>query len=264
VVYANLAPGRYRFEVRALSADGGTSPTPATLSFTVLRPLWQRWWAITMAVLTLAALAYALHRLRVARAVHPERVRTRIATDLHDDIGSSLSYVALVSDVLHGRADPEERDRGPGGSAETVPRIVRVAIVEDHRDLREGLRVLIDGTPGYRCLGAFRTMEEALPRIAADTPGVVLADIGLPGMSVIEGVKILLERHPELQLLMLTVYDDDRFFEALCAGATGYLLKKTPPGRILESLNEAVAGGSPMSPEVARRAIVLFREVRPP
>jgi DNA-binding NarL/FixJ family response regulator len=158
-----------------------------------------------------------------------------------------------------------DRNRGLGGSAEAVPRIVRVAIVEDHRDLREGLRVLIDGTPGYRCLGAFRTMEEALPRISADTPDVVLADIGLPGMSGIEGVRILRERHPGLQLLMLTVYDDDdRIFEALCAGATGYLLKKTPPGRILESLNEAVAGGSPMSPEVARRVIALFREVRPP
>jgi DNA-binding NarL/FixJ family response regulator len=144
-------------------------------------------------------------------------------------------------------------------------RTIKVAIVEDRREIREGLATLIGGTEGFRCTGSFRSMEEALARIADDLPDVVLNDIGLPGMSGIEGIRILKERHPGLQVLMLTVYDDDdRIFDAICAGACGYLLKKTPPARLLESLQEAVAGGAPMSPEVARRVISLFREIRPP
>ena len=108
-------------------------------------------------------------------------------------------------------------------------------------------------------------MEEALDKIPRQLPDIVLSDIGLPGMSGIEGVRVLKERYPDLLLLMLTVYDDDeRIFDAMCAGASGYLLKKTPPARLLDSLKEAVAGGAPMSPEVARRVIALFREIRPP
>jgi DNA-binding NarL/FixJ family response regulator len=142
---------------------------------------------------------------------------------------------------------------------------IRVAIIEDRREIREGLAMLISGTPGYACTGSFRSMEDALLRIGADLPDVVLCDIGLPGMSGIEGMRILKERFPNLLLLMLSVYDDDeRIFDALCAGACGYLLKKTPPVRLLESLKEAAMGGSPMSPEVARRVISLFRDIRPP
>jgi DNA-binding NarL/FixJ family response regulator len=146
------------------------------------------------------------------------------------------------------------------------PEVIRVAIIEDRREIREGLAMLIGGTPGFACSGNYRSMEDALPRIkAGDLPDVVLCDIGLPGMSGIEGMRILKERFPNLLLLMLTVYDDDeRIFDALCAGACGYLLKKTPPSRLLESLREAVQGGSPMSPEVARRVIALFRDIRPP
>jgi len=147
----------------------------------------------------------------------------------------------------------------------TQPNDIRVAIIEDERDIRESLSVLVNGTPGYSCTGSYRTMEEALDRIALQLPDIVLSDIGLPGRSGIEGVKLLKERHPQLLVLMLTVYDDDeRIFEAMCAGACGYLLKKTPPARLLESLKEAVQGGAPMSPEVARRVVALFREIRPP
>jgi DNA-binding NarL/FixJ family response regulator len=143
--------------------------------------------------------------------------------------------------------------------------VVKVAIVEDRREIREGLAMLIDGTEGFRCTGSFRSMEEALAQIGRDLPDVVLNDIGLPGMSGIDGIKILKQRYPHLHVLMLTVYDDDeRIFDAICAGACGYLLKKTPPARLLESLREAVAGGAPMSPEVARRVVTLFREIRPP
>ena len=147
----------------------------------------------------------------------------------------------------------------------TSPSIIKVAIIEDQRDIRECLTYLINGTEGFRCTGSYRTMEEALEKIGFELPDVALSDIGLPGMSGIEGIKVLKERHPDLLLLMLTVYnDDERIFDAMCAGASGYLLKKTPPARLLESLKEAVSGGAPMSPEVARRVISLFREIRPP
>jgi DNA-binding NarL/FixJ family response regulator len=145
------------------------------------------------------------------------------------------------------------------------PSVIKVAIIEDLRDIRECLTFLINGTDGYSCTGSYRTMEEALDKIGHQLPDVVLSDIGLPGMDGIEGVRILKERYPNLLLLMLTVYDDDeRIFDAMCAGASGYLLKKTPPARLLDSLREAVQGGAPMSPEVARRVIAIFREVRPP
>ena len=125
--------------------------------------------------------------------------------------------------------------------------------------------MLIDGTDGFRCVGSFRTMEETLDKIAANLPDVVLADIGLPGMNGIVGVRLLKERYPSLTVLMLTVYEDDeRIFEALCAGACGYLVKKTPPARLLDSIREAINGGAPMSPEIARRVVNLFREIRPP
>ncbi len=142
---------------------------------------------------------------------------------------------------------------------------INVAIIEDRREIREGLAMLINGTEGFVCKGKFGSMEEGLRRVGSENPDVVLCDIGLPGMDGIEGIKILKEKFPELLIIMLTIYDDDeRIFNALCAGACGYLLKKTPPVRLLDALREAVAGGSPMSPEVARRVITLFREIRPP
>ncbi len=148
---------------------------------------------------------------------------------------------------------------------ETADKTINVAIIEDRRELREGLSMLINGTDGFVCKGKFGSMEEGLRRVGAEKPDVVLCDIGLPGMDGIEGIKILKENFPDLLVIMLTIYDDDeRIFNALCAGACGYLLKKTPPVRLLEALREAVAGGSPMSPEVARRVITLFREIRPP
>ena len=145
------------------------------------------------------------------------------------------------------------------------PAIIKVAIVEDRREIRDALTMLINGTEGFRCCGAYRTMEEALDKIKGEVADVVLSDIGLPGISGIEGIRILKERYPNLLLLMLSVYDDDeRIFDALCAGACGYLLKRTSPARLIECLKEAVQGGAPMSPEVARRVVALFRDIRPP
>ncbi len=141
---------------------------------------------------------------------------------------------------------------------------IKVAIIEDQRKFREYLAALIDGSPGFSCTGSFRSMEEALDRISDSLHDVVLVDIGLPGMDGIEGIRILKERFPKLILLMHTVYDgDERIFDALCAGASGYLLKKTSPVRLLESLREAMAGGAPMTPEVAHQVVRLFREIRP-
>lgn len=143
--------------------------------------------------------------------------------------------------------------------------IIKTAIIEDQRDIREGLVMLINGTDGYHCTGSYRSMEDALAQIGRELPDVVLSDIGLPGMDGIEGIKLLKERYPQMVILMLTVYDDDdRIFDALCAGACGYMLKRTSPARLLESLRESVTGGAPMSPEVARRVITLFRDIRPP
>ncbi|HEY6242832.1 MAG TPA: response regulator transcription factor [Pyrinomonadaceae bacterium] len=142
---------------------------------------------------------------------------------------------------------------------------IKVLLVEDQRDVREGLSALINGSTGFRCLAAFRTMEEALRAVDKELPDVVLTDVGLPGMSGIEGARILKQTHPELPVVALTVYDDDEdVFSALCAGATGYLLKNTPPAKLLESLKEVVSGGAPMSPEIALRVIRLFREFSPP
>ncbi|HRH46544.1 MAG TPA: response regulator transcription factor [Pyrinomonadaceae bacterium] len=142
---------------------------------------------------------------------------------------------------------------------------IRVAIIEDRREIREGLAMLISYTDGFECSGKYGSMEEALTSIRHKMPDVVLSDIGLPGMDGIEGIRILKEKYPNLTILMLSVYDDnERIFDALCAGACGYLLKKTPPAKLIESLRDAISGGAPMSPEVARKVITLFRDFRPP
>jgi DNA-binding NarL/FixJ family response regulator len=156
--------------------------------------------------------------------------------------------------------------KNPDKLPSTSPTIViKVAIIEDHREFRDYLAALIGGTEGFRCTGSYRSMEEALDKIGPNLPDAVLVDIGLPGMDGVEGIRLLKERYPQLVLLTQTVYDDDeRIFDALCAGASGYLLKKTPPARLIEGVREAINGGAPMSPEVARRVIRLFREIRPP
>ena len=144
-------------------------------------------------------------------------------------------------------------------------RPIDVFIVEDQREIREGLARLIDRATGFRCVGHYRSMEAALAGRRSDPPAVALLDIGLPGMSGIAGIEPLKARYPDVLVLMITVHDDDeRIFEAMCAGACGYLLKKTPPEKLVESVREVVAGGAPMSPEIARRVVHLFRKFQPP
>jgi len=142
---------------------------------------------------------------------------------------------------------------------------IRVGIVEDRREIREGLKLIIGATEGFECAAAWCSMEDTLSAIRPPLPDLLLVDLGLPGMSGTDGIRILRERHPDLPLVVLTVYEEDqRIFEALCAGATGYLVKKTPPAQLIESLKEAVDGGAPMSPHIARKVIALFRQVRAP
>lgn len=152
------------------------------------------------------------------------------------------------SDVEHASSEP-----------------IRVGIIEDDRATREGLAMLINGTPGYRCQATFRSVEDALRSIGSDAPNVLLLDIDLPGMKGSEGVRLLKEKCPSAQILMLTVYaEEDKVFESICNGACGYLLKETPPARLLEAISEACRGGSPMSPEIARKVVALFQKTGPP
>lgn len=157
----------------------------------------------------------------------------------------------------------QTNEQGSAVSAGSPP--ICVVIIEDMREVREGLAALINGTRGFSCAGSHRSMEDALQRVKGESPDVILTDIGLPGMSGIEGIRHLRERLPEVPILALTVYDNDNnVFDALCAGASGYLLKNTPPARLLESITEVAEGGAPMSPEVARRVVRLFHKFRPP
>ena len=150
--------------------------------------------------------------------------------------------------------------------ARTEPsRPIAVAIVEDDAPFREGLAMLVAGTPGYHLTGSFSSVEEALGPLATTTPDVLLLDIHLPGMLGSEGVRHLRAGRPRMQVLMLTVFaEEDKVFESICNGACGYLLKKTPPARLLEAIREAHEGGSPMSPEIARKVVSLFRRTHEP
>ena len=142
---------------------------------------------------------------------------------------------------------------------------LRVVLIEDLRDIREGLCALINGTDGFKCVASFGMMETALARIEREQPDAILTDLGLPGMSGIEGISKMREIFSDVPIIALTIYDNDReIFDALCNGANGYLLKNTPPARLLEALQEAVEGGSPMSPTIAARVVNLFRTFRPP
>lgn len=141
---------------------------------------------------------------------------------------------------------------------------IRVAIVEDDRSTCQGLALLIGGTPGYECVGQFRSVEDAL-RLLESAPQVLLLDIHLPGMPGSDGVKLLRAKYPSMQIVMLTVFaEQDKVFESICNGACGYLLKKTAPAKLLEAIAEAHEGGAPMSPEIARKVVSLFQKTGPP
>lgn len=139
--------------------------------------------------------------------------------------------------------------------------MITVAIVEDIREIKEGLEILIDSEEGFRCIKTFSSGEEAVNDLPRLCPDVVLMDINLPGINGIEAVRKLKGQCPDTQFIMSTVYEDDEnIFESLKAGASGYLLKKTAPSRILDSITEVYHGGSPMSSQIARKVIASFQQ----
>jgi DNA-binding NarL/FixJ family response regulator len=142
----------------------------------------------------------------------------------------------------------------------TAAATIGVAVIEDDRATREGLKLLLAGTPGFTALGAWSSVEEACAVARIDEPDVLLLDVRLPGISGAAGIPRLRERWPATQVLMLTSLEDESVvIEALANGAVGYVLKRTPPARLLEAIAETAGGGSPMSPEIARRVVTIFQ-----
>lgn len=138
---------------------------------------------------------------------------------------------------------------------------MNVTLFEDNDSLREILSQLINDSEDMTCGGAFPDTFGLLDRIDETNPDVVIMDIDLPGMNGIAAVEALKEHRPELPVLILTVFeDDDKIFHAVCAGAAGYLLKNTPPNRLLEALRELKSGGAPMSSMVARKVLAMFKD----
>lgn len=139
--------------------------------------------------------------------------------------------------------------------------MIKVAIFEDNRSLREGLAAMIGGTPGFACTGAFPNCNNLLRNISQAKPDVVLMDIELPGISGIEAVGIIRQEYPDIKILMETIFEDDeKIFNSICAGAEGYILKHTSPAEIMEAIREIYEGGSPMTPSVANRVLKMVKE----
>ena len=141
---------------------------------------------------------------------------------------------------------------------------IRVAIVEDDVRLRDGLIRMIHEADGLSCTAGFSSAEEALAALPHDPVDVLLLDIGLPGIAGSEAVALFRQAHPAMTILMLTVFSDrSRVFASICNGASGYLLKSTPPSQLFDAIHAAHAGGSPLSPEIARQIVDLFQKVDP-
>ncbi|MBN1300023.1 MAG: response regulator transcription factor [Melioribacteraceae bacterium] len=138
--------------------------------------------------------------------------------------------------------------------------MINVAIVEDNYTIREGLEILIRGTDGFKCVAAYEDCESLLDEIDSLSVDVILMDIDLPGMSGIEGIKKLKLISDDYVILILTVYDENELiFDALYSGASGYLIKKTPPAKLLEAIKDAYEGGAPMTSHIARKVVDFFK-----
>ena len=138
--------------------------------------------------------------------------------------------------------------------------MIKISIVEDDKEIRESLAILIEGTDGFSCVSHYGSVELALDKIETDAPDVILMDINLPGMTGIEGVKLIKEKMPECEIIMQTISEDDQdVFDSLCAGACGYLKKNTPPVKLLDAITEAVKGGAPMNMDIARLVVNSFK-----
>lgn len=140
---------------------------------------------------------------------------------------------------------------------------IKVAIFEDNNNMREGLYQLINGSQGFTCTGAFPNCDDLVKRIKSASPDVIVMDIEMPGISGIEGVKLVKENFPEMKILMETIFEDDaKIFDSICAGAEGYILKNTAPVEILSAIKEIYEGGSPMTPTIANRVLKMVKSQR--
>ncbi|MEE9432107.1 MAG: response regulator transcription factor [Melioribacteraceae bacterium] len=143
--------------------------------------------------------------------------------------------------------------------------MITTVIVEDVEFVRNGIAAIINGTEGFECVATFEDVESMLGAIEELTPDVLITDIGLPGMSGIEGMREVKKLLPDQTMIVLTVHEEnEKIFEALMAGASGYLPKKTPPAELIISIKEAHEGGSPMNSEIASKVISLLRNISPP
>jgi DNA-binding NarL/FixJ family response regulator len=143
--------------------------------------------------------------------------------------------------------------------------MIKLLLYEDNAQLREGLTMLIDGSEGFNVLAAFRNCSNVVHEVSTYQPDVILMDIDMPGVNGLEGLKLIKEIDPEVKVLMLTVFDDHQnIFQALQNGANGYILKKTPPARLLEYIQEAATGGAPMTASVAAQVLKMFSQLNLP
>lgn len=147
----------------------------------------------------------------------------------------------------------------------TDKNIINIWLVEDNLRYRKSMAGLINATEGMQCSHSFFSCEEALPMFSTDElPDVILSDIGLPGMSGIQGIEKFKELSPSTLIVILTVYDDnDKVFNAICAGASGYLLKDSPPEKVIEAIKEVLAGGAPMNMQIAHKVLGMFAQFKP-
>jgi DNA-binding NarL/FixJ family response regulator len=142
--------------------------------------------------------------------------------------------------------------------------MITVSIVDDEPKLRQSIATFVNGAPGFKCVSSYGSAEAALKSLPTERPDVVLMDINMGGMSGIECVEQLKTQFPDLQILMLTVYEDtDKIFRALAAGANGYLLKRSSPTKLLAAIREVHGGGSPMTSSIARKVVASFQKQRP-
>lgn len=142
---------------------------------------------------------------------------------------------------------------------QVIEKPIRLLIFEDNDDMRDSLSILFKGTPGIVFTGAFPDVTRAVNDVEACQPEVILMDIDLPGVNGIEAVWQIKQAFPAIHILMLTVFDDnDRIFQSICAGASGYILKRTPPAKIIESIFETAAGGGSLTSSIARKVLDMF------
>jgi DNA-binding NarL/FixJ family response regulator len=140
--------------------------------------------------------------------------------------------------------------------------MIKVVLFEDNPQLREGLSMLIGGTPGYEVLAAYKDANNIIRDLCQNLPDIVLMDIDMPGINGIEAVKLVRSNYPDVRVLMLTVFDDNKnIFEALKAGANGYVLKKTQPAKLLEYISDVYHGGAPMTSSVATQVLNMFTKL---